>query len=267
MIILAADDENMGLNALVSAIKKADPKAEVFGFRSPRAALESLAERTYDAAFLDIQMPGMNGMELARQIKLSSPRTAIVFSTGFDDYMQDAFQLHANGYILKPITAAKVAGELQNLRQLQHQYAGDNIPGTKRIRFQCFGNFEVFLDGKPMKFKYDRTKEMLAYIVSRRGTLCSNREIISNLWEDDGSHDSYLRGIRKDLVDTFAEQRLSAVLNLQRGKMSIDASAVDCDYYDFLRGDVAAINSYAGEFMSQYSWGEMTNAELSFQRY
>lgn len=266
MVILAADDEKMGLNALISAIKKADETAEVFGFRSSSAALESLNERFYDAAFLDIQMPGMNGIELAKRIKLRSPKTGIVFSTGFDDYMKDAFQLHAAGYILKPITGAKVSEELKNLREIKDFRQEESVSGTHRIRFQCFGNFEILADGKPVKFKYDKTKEALAYIVSRRGSMCSNSEIISNLWDDEG-HESYLRGIRKDLVDTFSELGLPEILNLQRGKISIDADAVDCDYYDFIRGDVAAINSYAGEFMSQYSWGEITNAELSFQRY
>ena len=118
-----------------------------------------------------------------------------------------------------------------------------------------------------MHFKYDKTKEVLAYVISRRGALCSNSEIIVNVWDDDGNHDSYLRGIRKDLVDTLTEQGIEDILILQRGKLGIDVSKVSCDYYDFIKGDVNALNKYTGEFMSQYSFGEMINAELDIQRY
>ena len=267
MKILAVDDEAMGLDALTSAIEKAEPEAEVFGFRSPKEALSFVRDNDIYAALLDIRMPVISGIELAKQIKLIRPEVHIIFATGFDSYMKDAFQLHASGYLLKPITEKKVRAEFENLESLRQSYAKEAVKSGKRIRFQCFGNFEAFIDEKPIKFKYDRTKEVLAYIVSRRGALCTNGEIISNLWEDDGNHDSYLRGIRKDLVDTFKDLKISDVINQQRGKIGIDTSKVACDYYAFIEGDVAAINSYEGEFMSQYSWGEITNAEIDFQRY
>ena len=267
MKILAVDDEQMGLKALVSAIQKADPEAEVCGFRSSKEALASVSEQDYYAALLDIQMPVMNGIELAKKIKIQSPKTRIIFATGFDDYMKDAFQLHANGYILKPITAAKVKSELDNLTQISESYQEERASAKKRVRFQCFGNFEAFFDDKPIKFKYDKTKEILAYVVSRRGALCTSAEIIVNLWDDDSNHESYLRGIRKDLVDSFKDLGISDVLNQQRGKLGVAVELVDCDFYDFISGDVAAINSYKGEFMTQYSWGELTNAELDLQRY
>ena len=83
-----------------------------------------------------------------------------------------------------------------------------------------------------------------------------------NVWDDDENHESYLRGIRKDIADRFEELGCGEVLITQRGKMGINADKVCCDFYDFLKGDVNAINSYHGEFMAQYSWGEFTNAEL-----
>ena len=271
MRILAVDDELPGLGALKSAISKAAPDAEICAFQFPRKALDFVRENDVYAALLDIQMAGMSGIKLAKQIKLIRPGVHIIFATGYDNFMKDAFQLHANGYILKPVTAAKVKAELDNLKDLREgiaaESAAEGAGADKGVRIQCFGNFEIFSDGRPMHFKYDKTKEVLAYVISRRGALCSNSEIIVNVWDDDSNHDSYLRGIRKDLVDTLTELGAEDILIIQRGKLGIDVSKVKCDYYDFIEGDVGAINKYSGEFMSQYSFAEMINAELDIQRY
>jgi len=265
--ILAVDDEEMGLKALASAISKADPEALVESFSDPKEALAYA--KTYDiyAAFLDIQMPGMLGTELGKKIKLARPDAYIIFTTGFDSYMGDAFSLHANGYVLKPITAKKITKELENISKL-HAAAKKNIANeSKSVRFQCFGNFEVFVNGKVVAFKYEKTKEVLAYLVSRNGALCSNEEVILNVWDDDGNHDSYFRGLKKDLMDTLRELGAEDIIDSQKGKNAVVVENVSCDYYDFLAGNPAAINLYHGEFMNQYSWGEFTNGELELARH
>lgn len=271
MRILAVDDELPGLGALKSAISKAAPDAEICAFQFPRKALEFVQENDVYAALLDVQMAGMSGIQLAKKIKLIRPGVHIIFATGYDSFMKDAFQLHASGYILKPVTAAKVQAELDNLVMLREGFAAEEAASQaddgKRIRIQCFGNFEVFADGKPVHFKYEKTKEVFAYVVSRRGALCSNNEIIVNVWDDDEDHNSYLRGIRKDLLDTLKKFDSEDIINYQRGKFGLDTDKVSCDYYDFIEGDVIAINKYTGEFMSQYSFADMINAELDMQRY
>jgi len=265
--ILAVDDEELGRRALVSAISKADPDAEVIAFENPKDALAYAKENDIFAAFLDIQMPGMLGTELGKKIKLINPNVYIIFATGYDNYMGDAFSLHASGYILKPITAKKVKGELDNLQKLRKTVEKNIQSEGKRVRFQCFGNFEAYAGGQPIIFKYDKTKEILAYMVSRRGVLCSNSEICANIWDDDQNHESYFRGLKKDMMDKLKALKIDDIILLQKGKTGIDANQVSCDYYDFLDGKPEAINSYRGEFMSQYSWGEFTNAELDPGRF
>ena len=262
MLVLAVDDETLGLETLTKAIYKADPSVEIASFSLPAEALEFAKINDIDVAFLDIQMAQMSGTALAKKLKLIKPSMQIIFATGFDNYMGDAFALHASGYILKPITAAKVKKELDNLNLLQKAYETQIKNSPKGLRFQCFGNFEAFAGTEVLHFRYDKTKELLAYLVSRKGALCSNGEIIINLFDDDADHESYLRGLRKDLMDCLAKYGLDNAIIAQRGKMGINLEIVSCDYYDFLDGNAAAINSYQGEFMAQYSWGEFTNASL-----
>lgn len=254
MKILAVDDKKLPLEALEEAIKKAEPTAEVFGFRSAVEALDFAAGTPCEVAFLDIHMRDMDGIVLAKKLKLMNPKLNIIFATGYSEYAPDALDLHCSGYLMKPITPEKVRRELDDLRYPIRQKA------QKRVYFQTFGNFEVFLDGVPVKFKYDKTKELLAYLVDR-GTLCTNGEIMSVLWEEDVS-DSYLRMLRKDLTDTFREAGCMDILILKRGSLAVAAEKVSCDYYDWKQGKSQAINAYRGEYMNQYSWSEFTHGAL-----
>lgn len=169
--------------------------------------------------------------------------------------MRDAFEMHASGYVMKPVTPAKLRKELDNLR-----YPVQSV-SKMRVRFQTFGNFEVFIDGQPVKFKYDLTKEMLAYLVDRNGALCTNGEIMAVLWGDKRSS-SYLRSLIKDMKDTFENAGCGNVIVRQRGKTGIVRENVDCDYYDWLDGKILAVNLYHGEYMAQYGWSEITNAGM-----
>ena len=254
MIVMAVDDERFALENLSQSIQQSAPHAQIHPFRYPEEALDFAKENHVDVAFLDVEMVGMNGVELAQRLKLHHPDINIIFSTGYAHYRDAAFDLHASGYLTKPITPDKVKKELQNLRR--------PIRDPKRIKIRAFGNFEVYLDGNPINFKYSKTKEMLAYLVDRKGALCTNGEIIATLFEDDDGHDAYLRSLRKDLADILEAAGCGQILTQQRGRLGIVAELVDCDYFNWCNGMRSAGNAFHGEYMTQYSWGEYTNAML-----
>lgn len=254
MNILAVDDEELALEGLLDAIRQAAPEAEVHGFAYPEDALAFADSHPCAVAFLDVEMAELDGVELAGQLKTRNPNVNIIFATGFGQYRGAAFDLHASGYLTKPITVEKVRRELAELRR--------PLPEGKRIRVQTFGNFEVYLDGKPIVFKYSKTKELFAYLVDRRGALCTNGEIIAALFPDNENHDAYLRSLRKDLTDTLDASGCGAVLERQRGSLGVVPKQIDCDYYDWCAGRRGE-SLYRGEYMAQYSWGEFTNAMLA----
>lgn len=252
MRIIVLDDEELALESMMDAVRKCVPDADIKGFGYAEDVLEYIEDNTCDCAFLDVEMSGMNGVDLARLLKEKDSHINIIFSTGYTEYRGEAFDMHASGYILKPITPEKVRKELENLRY--------PVKDDKRITIRCFGNFEVFIDSVPVQFKYNRTKELLAYLVDRKGVLCSNGEIMAVLFEDD-DHDNYLRSLRKDLLDTFSSSGINDVFVQQRGKLGIVPSRVKCDYFDWCDGKRIG-NQYRGEYMMQYSWAEDTNALL-----
>lgn len=258
MKVMTVDNEKLALEGLTRTIQKVLPSAETASFINPQEALEYGAREEIDIAFLDINMNPVNGVELARRLKQTNPRINIIFTTGYSEYTGDAMKIHASGYIMKPVTIEKVRKEIEDLRYPMRKETG------KRLRVQTFGNFEVFADNEPVHFAYTKTKELLAYLIDRRGSLCTNGEIMAILWEDDASerHTSYLKNLRKDLRATLEGLGYGDVLVRRRGMIGIVPSLIDCDYYELLANRPEARQSFAGEYMVQYSWAEFTQAEL-----
>ena len=250
--VLLVDDELLNLENLEENVAKLLPDAEVAAFHKASKALDFICDNPVDIAFLDIEMRGTNGITIAEILRTRNPKVNVVFCTGYSEYSLNAWNLDCSGYLLKPITEEKLRHALENLRY--------PIPEQKRVRFHCFGNFEAYCDGIPIAFKYNRTKEFLAYLVDRNGVSCSLKELSCVLFEDE-EHRSYIYQIRLDLVNTLTALGVEDILVQARGKMAICKDKVSCDYYDFLNGGpLPAVK----EYMTQYSFGEQTCASLFY---
>ncbi len=265
MLIFAIDDEPAMLAELHDAIAEAAPDAEILDFRRAGDALSAISEhgRRPEVVFSDIELPGMDGLRLAVQIKNSAPDTKIVFVTGFSQYALEAYRRHVHGYLLKPVDADMIRGELEHLE------LAEPAPQTGKLRVRCFGNFDVFLNGEPLIFQRTKTKELLAYLVDREGAACTGGEIISALWEDSEEikdPKTYLRMLTHDLRKTLESAGVSDVLIREHNQWAIRRDMLDCDYYRMRDGDNAALNAYRGEYMKQYSWAELTAGRLYFQQ-
>ena len=260
MNIIAVDDEKLAREVLEDSIARAVPGAEVHAFRKPEEAAGYVRTNGCDVAFLDIKMRGMTGLELARRLKDICHEVNIIFVTGYSQYTLEAFRLYASDYLLKPATPDAVAQALEHLRtpiRPKHE---------KVIRFQCFGNFEVFCNGQPLHFQRVKTKELLAYLVDRMGASVTMGELMTVLWEDGPdtlSRQSNLRNLISDLRTTLSHAGAENVIRKERNTIAIDCNAVDCDYYDFLHHIPYAVNCYQGEYMTQYSWAEISSAALT----
>ena len=182
-----------------------------------------------------------------------------------------AHRLYVSGFLLKPVTEEDVRTALDNLRYpIQERDDMESWEVTREqqnelLTVQCFGNFEVFWGGIPLHFQRSKSKELLAYLVDRRGASCTIGELIGILWEDKSetrSLRSQCRNLIYDLRKTFQKNGIKDILIRSRNSVAIDCHMLDCDYYRFLEHDAAAVNKYRGEYMAQYSWAEMTIANL-----
>ena len=262
MNILAVDDEYYALELMKRALEEVAGGAMVYLCRDVRSALQTAKENKIDVAFLDIHMPEMNGVELARELKILNPKVNIVFATGFSEYMKEGFDMHVSGYIMKPVTPEAVKVELENLR------SPIEWSNEKRIKILTFGNFDVFVDGNPLKFERKQSKEILAYLVDKRGTSATYPELAATLWEDeeyDRTKQKNLQVYIASLVKTLLSVDVKDLILKNRQGILVNTKIVDCDYYRFLEGDTRAINSFTGQYMSAYSWAEFTVGYLENQ--
>lgn len=263
MRVIAVDDEPIILDDFVDMLDSMDEISVAKGFTDYSLALAYINKYPVDAAFLDIKMRGMDGITLAGKIKDINPDINIIFLTAYSEYSIDAFKLHASGYLLKPVNEEDVRKELLELR----------IPvkrtGNRRFDVRCFGNFEVYIDGKPCIFKYSKTKELVAYLVDRKGAFCSNGEILATLWEDvevTDSLENYLRNLISDLRGVLKKHGCEDIVIKKKGEIAIVTDAILCDYYEYLQGKSEGISLYGGEYMTQYSWAETTLAWIENNR-
>ena len=111
------DDERPARNELCFLLEQLDD-TEVIGQASNGVdAMQLIREQLPDLVFLDIQMPGRTGFEVARELLVRDVDTQIVFVTAYDQYAIDAFEVNAIDYLLKPVEAERLAQSVDRVRQ------------------------------------------------------------------------------------------------------------------------------------------------------
>jgi two-component SAPR family response regulator len=246
MKILLVDDENLQLLRLETICKKLMPNYEFYSYTNPKKAYDDTINEKIDIAFLDIEMPVITGIQLAKKLKKNNPLINIIFVTAYDNYAIDAYSIHASGYVLKPVKEDKIKKELVGLRY------NIELKPTKSLYVKCFGNFEVFKDGVPLKFHRQKSKELFAYLVDREGASANMNELNAILWDEDKN--SYLRNLISDITDTLKEVGAEEVFIKRHNECFIDPTKIDCDAYEYKNNNPDAIRAYRGEYMIQYSW-------------
>lgn len=246
MKVLLVDDEKLQLTRLQDSVKYVLPTAEIITFTNPQVALDAAKKEQIDIAFLDIEMPKLNGIQLAKALKGFNPKINIIFVTAYDSFALDAMRIRASGFITKPVNEDKIVEEIEGLR-----YPVEMVP-TKKLQVKCFGNFEVFINGEPLKFTYSKSKEVFAYLIDREGSAININELNAVLWEED--HKSYLRNLISDIQKTLKEVGASEVFIKRHNECYIDITKIDCDAYEYKNNNPDAIRAYRGEYMIQYSW-------------
>ena len=258
MRVICVDDATVILQHTLKLLEEMPQIDEVKGFTNPLEALDFVKENPVDLALLDIEMPEMNGIQLAGKIKEVRPGVAIIFLTAYSQYAVDAFAVRAAGYLLKPVTAEALKKDIGYVLSARPK----KVEGDIVIR--TFGNFDVYVKGEPVRFKSAKGKELLAYLVDRRGGNVTRAEAFSVLWEDR----DYDRGMQKSfdvvirrLRETLREYKIEKIFEMKQGTMRVCPEHFTCDAYLFYDGDVDVINTYPGEYMSAYSWASMTERE------
>ena len=261
MYVLAIDDERIMLKELTTELGQVFPNAEIHGFQEPQEAEQWASQLAQEGkklsyAFLDIRMRGMNGLELARRLKLLHPGVVLIFCTAYTEYAFDAIGMYAKGYLMKPISAENI---VRTLDEMVYDWSKSAEVQQPRFWIKTFGNFEVFVDGQPLLFEREKAKEMLAYLVDRSGASVTTEQLAVVLWEDrayDRTLKNYVSTVLGSLRKTLRKVGKEDILIKSRNHLSVDPMKIKCDAYDYEKGIMSAVNSFRGEYMVNYSWAE-----------
>ena len=261
MYVLAVDDERIMLKELTIELGQVFPNADIQGFQDPMEAEQwasDLAQegKSLDYAFLDIRMRGMSGIELARRLKKLHPGTVLIFCTAYTEYAFDAVGMYAKGYLMKPISAENI---VRTLDEMVYDWRKSLDVQNQSFWIKTFGNFEVFVDGKPLVFEREKAKEMLAFLVDRAGATVTTEQLAVVLWEDrpyDKTLKNYVSTVLGSLRRTLHKVGKEDILIKTRNHLSLNPEKIKCDAYDYEKGVMSAVNSFRGEYMVNYSWAE-----------
>lgn len=265
MKVMIVDDEKMATEELCDICLSHHLIDDAVVFNNPSDALIHIAKNNdIDIAFLDIEMPIMTGLELARRINSVNNNTKIVFVTGFKEYAYDAYKVNAIGYILKPYDDDAVFNEIEKAEKLSY------ITSNKEITIKTFGYFDIFVDNKPVYFSSSKAKEFMALLVDRQGGAVSTEQAVAALWPDrnyDDSVQSLFRKVLKSLRSSLSDAGISDIFIDVRNQRSIDVSKFTCDSYRFLKNPRENLDLFHGEYMEGYAFCKPTASKIRNKYY
>lgn len=265
MKTIIVDDELWSVDQFKIECEKIDDISLIGYFDNPYDAIDFAKNNLIELALLDIEMPGMNGVELAKELKKIYPEIIIVFVSAYNNYLEQIIKIHADYYLLKPYSKEDIEDVFKRARLLVKRQ-------KKRIRIVTFGQFDVFVDGKPLTFNGKKVKELFALLVDKKGQPLKTEEAFYNLWEgEDYNNDSAskYRKLWARLIEYLDENNLNDLLIVDKksGTKSLNVDIVECDYFKFLQGDLTAIKNFTFMYMTEYWWGEETLANLTEMKY
>lgn len=259
MNVIYVDDEMPALDNFRMTVKNFSMVKNLQVFLGGEEAISWACRNPVDVAFLDMEMQGMNGLEVAKELRKVNRDIRIVFVTAYEQYALQAFGVDAIGYILKPYSRKEVQKELEKAACFRP------FP-QKRVSIQTIPDFVVYVDGERLVLGRAKTEELLALLVDHGNGGITTGEMISCLWpgrSSDENTQSLCRMTYKRLVDALREVGIEDIIASDGRKKYIVTEKVECDLYRILAGDREALKSYCGEYMREYSWAEVRNAQLN----
>ena len=247
MKIIVVDDEIIALaDFLVEVVN--DIKIEYkFFLDNPLDTLEYVKSNDVVGAFLDINMPKINGVELAKKLLMVAPNLKIIFITAYThDELAIKEQLGKNllGFCYKPFLAYDINCYIEKM------YAHDE---ENKINVVTFGTFDIFIQHNIVKFSSSKSKELLALLITYNGKSLTMSDAICHLWPDkplDLAKSLYRDAVWR-LRKTLKDYGLEEMVDFRRALLLLNKKKIECDYWNYLS---FKSKDYHGEFLTSYDW-------------
>ena len=253
--VLIVDDSMVFRSFLLRQLSDFDDINIIGTATSAADAEEKIKSLKPQVVTLDVEMPGMNGLQLAMHLLDLKYIPAVVFVTGYAQYALEAWDTEAVDFIVKPFSLADID---RAMGKAKRDMAGRS---RCRVEIRCFPSLRVIVDGETVRFHHKKSEELLAYLVHHRGAWVSAANAAAALFEDKDSEKAknYFRLVLYRLKQSLVSEGIGDLLETERGVIRVDPTKFTCDYYRFLEGETSL---FCGEYLSEYSWAEYILADL-----
>ena len=258
MRTIVVDNEENSVKTFIYESQNIDEIEIVGTFCDGDDAVDYLGDNDAELAVIAVNPDGVDGTFLGPIIKKVVPNIMIIYIAGVAGYNMETIKLNAVAYLFKPYSTGQLRDAVESAKLLANKH-------KKEIYARTFGNFDLFVNGRPIMFKSAKAKELLAILIDRRGGTVTTDQIICTLWEDrpnDVATQNLCSKICKKLMNELKEYGIEDILISSRGAKSLDTDKFECDLYEFLDGKRELTDKYFGEYMMQYSWAEPRAAVL-----
>lgn len=185
---ILVDDELLSLQLLERKLNSIGDVEVVKTFSNGESFLKELKNLDFQVAFLDIEMAGINGLELAELILDWNNNIHIVFITAYRDYAIQAFEVDSLDYLLKPVMESRLKKTISRIKVQLEKETKENLLHKDSVPFLlkviCFNEFTVYNSNEPVKWKTAKVKELFAFFIMHLHTFVNRDTIIDLLWPD-----------------------------------------------------------------------------------
>jgi two-component SAPR family response regulator len=183
MNILIVDDEIDTLKDIDYYVQKYNKLNSTVLCINPLEALNQAEKICFDIALLDIELPAMDGLELAERLFEICPKIKIVFITAYNNYATEAFNINAIDYVLKPIREERLFKALDRLfyKKIESVHEKDN---KAELYVYMFKNFIVKSGQETIKWDRQKAFELFAYLLENRNIPIHKEKLCDLFWPD-----------------------------------------------------------------------------------
>lgn len=217
-------------------------------YQNPLKALDEILDVCPQVAFIDIEMPEIDGITLAERLLEKNPEIIIVFITAFNQYAVQAFELNALDYIMKPINVERFNKMIQ---RLQREIKLKASLAASTLKIKCFDRLEVSIGGSKVKWQRAKAEEVFAYLLMNNDEYVSKDIIIENLWPgyDYSKAAAILQTAVCKIRNVLSKVENEVSIDYSRGMYCLTVKSFVCDYIEFEK----AIDSYKTKDRSTYA--------------
>jgi two-component SAPR family response regulator len=225
MISLAVDDNEAVTRLMIKMLRDIDPEGTHLTAGNAENALEIIRQNQIQVLFLDIEMPNLSGIELAKELQKKYPKLNVIFVTGHPEYAYQAHKVHCCGFLTKPVEEQDLIEELERLRPENQRFSVKY--GKPVLTVICGKNYQINGEDAKAFFGRDRTYEVFAYLLYKKGMLCSNNELIAVLFGDAMDKQDLLRKYIQDMRGRLREFSAESCIIKRYGKIGINTENIE----------------------------------------